>query len=80
MVASALSLCLAESAQAEATRNLPRVQGDGNLHVETAKTFAEVVGQVTGGEVKINIHPGGSLGFKRPAMVTFPPNAIELRG
>lgn len=50
--------------------DLPLAWPDGNFHVENARTFAKVVGQVTGGEVKINIHPGGSLGFKGPEMLT----------
>ncbi len=70
MVAGALTLGLTAMAQAETTWDLPLVWGDTNFHTENAKTFAKVVGQVTGGEVKINIHPGGSLGFKGPEMVT----------
>jgi TRAP-type C4-dicarboxylate transport system substrate-binding protein len=68
--ATALSLSLAAPAVAETSWDLPLAWGDNNFHTENAKTFAKVVGQVTGGEVKINIHPGGSLGFKGPEMLT----------
>ncbi|MFK5980810.1 MAG: TRAP transporter substrate-binding protein [Rhizobiaceae bacterium] len=50
--------------------DLPLTWGDGNFHVKNAHTFAKVVEQVTGGDVKINIHSGGSLGFKGPEMLT----------
>lgn len=69
--AGAAAFALASGpAMAETSWDLPLAWGDGNFHVENAKTFAKVVGQVTGGEVKINIHPGGSLGFKGPEMLT----------
>ena len=32
----------------------------------TRRRFAEEVGKVTNGEIKINVHAGGSLGFKGP--------------
>ncbi len=67
---TALSLALGAPAQADTSWDLPLAWGDANFHTENAKTFAKVVGQVTGGEVKINIHPGGSLGFKGPEMLT----------
>ncbi len=71
-IAGAASMALAASGAAKAETNwdLPLAWPDGNFHVENAKTFAKVVGQVTGGEVTINIHPGGSLGFKGPEMLT----------
>jgi TRAP-type C4-dicarboxylate transport system substrate-binding protein len=68
--AATLSLGLAMPAAAETSWDLPLAWGDTNFHTENAKTFAKVVGQVTGGAVKINIHPGGSLGFKGPEMLT----------
>lgn len=69
-VAAAAAIAIAGPAAAETSWDLPLAWNDGNFHVENAKTFAKVVGQVTGGEVKINIHPGGSLGFKGPEMLT----------
>lgn len=56
-------------ARAATEWDLPLAWPDGNFHVENAKTFAKVVGQVTGGEVVINVHPGGGLGFKGPEML-----------
>lgn len=50
--------------------DLPLAWPDGNFHVENAKTFAAEVNKATGGEITINIHPGGSLGFKGPEMMT----------
>ncbi|MCY4478695.1 MAG: TRAP transporter substrate-binding protein [Rhodospirillales bacterium] len=67
--AALLSVSLTATAVAETEWDLPLAWPDGNFHVENAKTFAKVVGQVTGGEVSINIHPGGSLGFKGPEML-----------
>lgn len=69
-LAAAAALSIASPAVAETSWDLPLAWPDGNFHVENAKTFAKVVSQVTGGEVKINIHPGGSLGFKGPEMLT----------
>ena len=59
---------------AATTWDLPLAWPDGNFHVENAKDFAAEVNQATGGEVTINIHPGGSLGFKGPEMLTCPIN------
>ena len=67
--ATLLSVSLTATAVAETEWDLPLAWPDGNFHVENAKTFAKVVGQITGGEVTINIHPGGSLGFKGPEML-----------
>ena len=67
--AALLSVSLIATAVAETEWDLPLAWPDGNFHVENAKTFAKVVGQVTGGEVTINIHAGGSLGFKGPEML-----------
>ena len=67
--AALLTASLATTAVAETEWDLPLAWPDGNFHVENAKTFAKVVGQVTGGEVTINVHAGGSLGFKGPEML-----------
>ena len=67
--AALLSASITTTALAETEWDLPLAWPDGNFHVENAKTFAKVVGQVTGDEVTINIHPGGSLGFKGPEML-----------
>ena len=52
------------------TWDMPIVWPDGNFHVKNARVFAEEVNKATGGKVTINIHPGGSLGFKGPEMLT----------
>ena len=67
--AALLSASLTTAALAETEWDLPLAWPNGNFHVENAETFAKVVGQVTGGEVTVNIHPGGSLGFKGPEML-----------
>ena len=64
------AVALNAGAGAATTWDLPLAWPDGNFHVENAKRFAEEVSKATGGEVVINIHPGGSLGFKGPEMLT----------
>ena len=46
--------------------DLATVWPDGNFHTTNAKRFAEEVGKATGGEIKITVQAGGSLGFKGP--------------
>src|SRR3954468_23055800 len=53
-------------ASAATSLDLATVWPDGNFHTTNAKKFADEVGKVTGGEVKITVHAGGSLGFKGP--------------
>lgn len=57
------------SATAETAWDLPLAWPAGNFHVKNAEIFAEKVAEVTGGEVQITVHPGGSLGFKGPEML-----------
>ena len=57
------------SASAETAWDLPLAWPAGNFHVKNAEVFAEKVAEVTGGEVQITVHPGGSLGFKGPEML-----------
>ena len=63
-------LSLGATALSAAEWDLPLAWPDGNFHVENAKVFAAEVEKATEGRVKINIHPGGSLGFKGPEMLT----------
>jgi TRAP-type C4-dicarboxylate transport system substrate-binding protein len=56
----------ARPATAAVQLDLATVWPDGNFHTTNAKRFAEEVGKVTGGEVKIVVQSGGSLGFKGP--------------
>ncbi|MCG8693626.1 MAG: TRAP transporter substrate-binding protein [Minwuiales bacterium] len=70
--ATALAISVAgglSQAGAATAWDLPLAWPDGNFHVANAKTFAEEVNKATGGEITINIHPGGSLGFKGPEML-----------
>jgi TRAP-type C4-dicarboxylate transport system substrate-binding protein len=53
-------------ASAATSLDLATVWPDGNFHTTNAKRFAEEVGKATGGEVKITVQAGGSLGFKGP--------------
>jgi len=69
-LATVLSAAIVVPAMAETSWDLPLAWPDGNFHVENAKKFAAAVKTATGGEVVINIHPGGSLGFKGPEMLT----------
>src|SRR5438552_784443 len=57
---------LARNASAATKLDLATVWPDGNFHTTNAKKFAEEVGKATGGEVKITVQAGGSLGFKGP--------------
>jgi TRAP-type C4-dicarboxylate transport system substrate-binding protein len=66
IVGGAISL----PAIAGTTWDMPIVWPDGNFHVKNARVFAEEVNKATSGEITINIHPGGSLGFKGPEMLT----------
>jgi TRAP-type C4-dicarboxylate transport system substrate-binding protein len=43
--------------------NLSSVLPDGNFMVQNARKYAEAVAKATGGEVNINLRPGGLLGF-----------------
>ena len=54
------------TASAATNLDLATVWPDGNFHTTNAKKFAEEVGKATGGEIKITVQAGGSLGFKGP--------------
>src|SRR5436305_11631230 len=60
------STALMRTASAAASRSVATVWPEGNFHTTNAKKFAEEVGKATGGEVKIPVQAGGSLGFKGP--------------
>ena len=68
--ALAACLTLGSAPLSAAEWDLPLAWPDGNFHVENARVFAAEVEKVTEGRVRINIHPGGSLGFKGPEMLT----------
>ena len=59
-----LTLALAAafgSAQAQTKWDLPSGYGPNTFHVQNLQWFAEEVGKVTGGKLKITVHPGASL-------------------
>src|SRR6187455_3558007 len=60
------STALTHQVSAATSLDLATVWPDGNFHTTNAKRFAEEVGKATGGEVKITVQAGGSLGFKGP--------------
>ena len=57
------------SAKAAETWDLPIAWPEKNFHVVNVKIFAQEVEKATNGEVKINVHSGGSMGFKGPEML-----------
>src|SRR5690606_22486958 len=69
IIAAALGLAASTSAQAKTNWDLPLVWPDSNYIVTDVGRFAEEVKQATNGEVQINLHPSGSLGFKGPEML-----------
>src|SRR3954453_14875946 len=60
------STALTYRASAATNLDLATVWPDGNFHTTNAKKFAEEVGKVTNGDIKITVQAGGSLGFKGP--------------
>lgn len=62
----AAALALGTAATAQIRLSLSEVLPDSNFMTENAKTFAEAVGEATGGEVVITVASSGSLGFKGP--------------
>lgn len=66
-LAAAIALT-ATPALAETAWDLPLAWPAENYISVNAQRFADEVKTVTGGEVAITIHPGGSLGFKGPEM------------
>ncbi len=67
---TAAALALPQMASAGVKWDLPLAWPAGNFHVKNAQVFADEVKKATNGDVEITIHPGGSLGFKGPEMLT----------
>ena len=63
------ALALPNAVSAGTAWDLPIVWPDGNFHTKNARMFAEEVKKATNGDVVINVHSGGSLGFKGPEML-----------
>jgi TRAP-type C4-dicarboxylate transport system substrate-binding protein len=55
-----------QASAAGVTLDLSEVLPESNYQTQNAKRFADEVAKVTKGDVKINVHAGGALGFKGP--------------
>ncbi len=60
----------AGSAFAQTHWDLPLTWAPENYMVQRAADFADAVKEATAGEVLITLHPGGSLGYKGPEMLS----------
>ena len=69
-LAAATAIAVAATSVSAKDWDLPLAWPDGNFHVKNAKVFAAAVKKATNGSINIIIHPGGSLGFKGPEMMT----------
>lgn len=65
-IAAVAGAAIAPAARAATAIDLSTVLPDGSFHTENAKAYAAQVARATGGQVKINVHSGGALGFKGP--------------
>lgn len=67
--AATAAIAYSGAVNAGTTWDLPIVWPDGNFHTKNARVFADEVKKATDGKVVINVHSGGSLGFKGPEML-----------
>ena len=65
-LSTATLLGTGRNAHAATAIDMSTVLPDGSFHTENAKRYAAEVLAATSGEVKINVHSGGALGFKGP--------------
>jgi TRAP-type C4-dicarboxylate transport system substrate-binding protein len=65
-VAFAAGLGMPLTARAAVNLDVSTILPDGSFHTDNAKLYAAEVLKATQGEVKINVHSGGALGFKGP--------------
>jgi len=74
MTAAALTLGLSTGfgtpAHAATNWDLPLAWPAGNYIVQSVQAWADRVHAETNGELHISLHPGGSLGFKGPEMIS----------
>lgn len=61
-----VTAAITRPAHAAVTLDLSEVLPESNYQSRNAAHFAEEVAKVTNGEIKINVHAGGALGFKGP--------------
>lgn len=64
--ATTLTVPTIRRANAATTLDVSTVWPDANFHVRNLKTYSKAVAKATGGDLILNIHSGGSLGFKGP--------------
>lgn len=64
--ASVLTATTVLRAHAATSLDLSTTWPDGNFHTQNARAYAAAVAEATGGNLAINVHSGGSLGFKGP--------------
>jgi TRAP-type transport system periplasmic protein len=57
------------SASAQTSWDMAVVWPEGNFHTQNHYRFAEAVLEATGGEVQIQVHPGGALGLQGPELL-----------
>jgi len=70
IAATALTLSLTTPAHAATQWDLPLAWPASNYIVQSVQSWADRVRTETQGEVHITLHPGGSLGFKGPEMIS----------
>jgi TRAP-type C4-dicarboxylate transport system substrate-binding protein len=58
---AAMAVLTAAAAQAQVKWDLPTGYGPGSFQTQNVQQFAADVDQLTGGKMKITLHPGGSL-------------------
>ena len=61
LTASTLALALGASAALAETWDMPVAYPASNFHTENASAFPACVGERTGGELEIVVHPNGAL-------------------
>lgn len=69
MLTTALTVGLGAAAQAAEEWDMALPWGPAEFHTQNAQKFAETAKTVTGGELVITVHPGGTLGIKGPETV-----------
>lgn len=58
--------------------DMPSVYAEGSAPVKGAKKFAELVAEKSGGQIKVNVFPNGSLGTERENFEALKAGDVEL--
>src|SRR5699024_2012389 len=70
-VAALFSVGVGVDASAQSVRwDMASVLPSTNFQLQNAQHFAKEVNKVTDGEVVINVHPGGALGYRGPELLS----------